>query len=92
MLQVFNLSHYSVKFYRMALEDSVAMEIGVDHKYLRAEISYSYLVTLMWQQHRYADIKQTICHELVHILLPKSNEATVEHVSRLFYKLYEKAN
>jgi len=92
MLGVFNLSHYSVKFYRMTLEDSVAMEISVDHEYLRAEISYSYLVSLMWQQHRYKDIKQTLAHEIVHILLPKCNEATVEHVSRLFYELYEKNN
>ena len=90
MLVAFNLSHYEVEFYYAKLDDDTAMEIEVDDEYLRAEISYGKLVHLQWQQHRYTDIKRTLCHEITHILVNKlkgNNEPIVEHLSRLLYKL-----
>ena len=74
---------------RVKAQDTV-MEIEVDDEYLRASISYGKLAHLMWQQRKYVELKRTLCHECVHILLNKlkgSNEPVVEHISRLFYKL-----
>jgi hypothetical protein len=90
MLEAFNLKHYEVTFYRTKLDEDTVMEIEVDDEYLRASISYGKLAHLMWQQRKYVELKRTLCHECVHILLNKlkgSNEPVVEHISRLFYKL-----
>jgi hypothetical protein len=93
MLEAFNLKHYEVTFYRTKLDEDTAMEIEVDDEYLRASISYGKLVNLQWKQHRYADIKRTLVHEITHILVHKlkgNDEPVVEHISRLLYKLYER--
>ena len=95
MLLTFCLTHYSVGFFRRKLDSNTAMEIEVDTRYLRAEISYGYLVQCMWRQCKKKDILQILCHELCHILTndaTKNNEQLTEHISRLLYKLYERRN
>jgi hypothetical protein len=64
------------------------MEIKVDARYLRAEISYGKLVRCMWRQNKKRTVLQSLCHEICHILAPQGTEATVEHISRLLFKLY----
>jgi hypothetical protein len=87
MLRTFNLSHYEVTFYPVLEDEDTAMEIELDEEYLRADISYGKLVRFMWQQNKKRQILQILCHEISHILLPKDKEATVEHISRLLFRL-----
>ena len=99
MLETYKLTHYSVQFYYRKLDSDTAMEIEVETEYLRAEISYGYLVRCMWTQHRKVQILQTLAHELTHILTEqlwtsrsstKNHEYVTEHVGRLLYELYKR--
>jgi len=101
MLATFCLTHYSVQFYRQKLDSDTAMEIEIETEYLRAEISYGYLVECMWRQGKKKQILQVLCHELTHVLTEilwtskstqRNNEYVTEHFGRLLYKLYERRN
>jgi hypothetical protein len=90
MLRTYNLSHYEVTFYPALKDEDTAMEIEVDEKYLRAEISYGKLVRMMWRQNKKRQILQVLCHEVTHIFtedIKGDNEAVTEHLSRLLFKL-----